>query len=164
VRSRPGKHLRIPRNQSGWKVVRDHGIRPLAGQRQGAADYRAPGSPHGLQDGVISRRINSGNLETWRDRDLHPLAFALGRLRPRVKGWPNVTGLDWAPNGRGLYVGSASPQSRTLLYVDLKGNARVLWQFSAALASIFAVPSPDGRYLAIGNFVYNSNTWMVEGF
>jgi hypothetical protein len=45
-----------------------------------------------------------------------------------VKGWPNVSGLDWAPDGKAFYVGSVSPQSRTLLYVDLKGSARVLWQ------------------------------------
>ena len=46
-----------------------------------------------------------------------------------VKGWPNLTGLDWSPDGKGLFVGSVSPQARTLLYVDLKGDARVLWQF-----------------------------------
>ena len=46
-----------------------------------------------------------------------------------VKGWPNITGLDWSPDGKGLYCGSVSPQGSTLLYVDLKGNARVLWQY-----------------------------------
>ena len=36
-----------------------------------------------------------------------------------VKGWPNLTGLDWSADGKGLYCGSVSPQGRTLLYVDL---------------------------------------------
>jgi hypothetical protein len=45
-----------------------------------------------------------------------------------VKGWPNSTGLDWSADGKGLYCGSQSRQGSTLLYVDLKGNARVLWQ------------------------------------
>jgi len=51
-----------------------------------------------------------------------------------VKGWPNSTALDWSADGKGLYCGSASPHSSymdtsdTLLYVDLKGNARVLWK------------------------------------
>ena len=81
-----------------------------------------------------------------------------------MKGWPNLTGLDWSPDGKGLYCGSVSPQSRTLLHVDLKGNARVLWQYKAEGGTIWGVPSPDGRYLAILGGVTNANVWMLEGF
>ncbi len=81
-----------------------------------------------------------------------------------VKGWPNCTGLDWSPDGKGLYSGSASPQGRTLLYVDLKGNARVLWQYRGAGNDIWGIPSPDGRYMAIRGGALSSNVWMVEGF
>ncbi len=81
-----------------------------------------------------------------------------------VKGWPNMTGLDWSPDGKGLYVGSVSPLACALLYVDLKGNARVLWQYKAAGGRIWGIPSPDGRYLAIRGNVINSNVWMLEGF
>jgi hypothetical protein len=81
-----------------------------------------------------------------------------------VKGWPNLTGLNWSTDGKGLYCGSVSPQARTLLYVDLEGNARVLWQYKAAGGDIWGVPSPDGRYLAMLGSVMNSNVWMVEGF
>ena len=81
-----------------------------------------------------------------------------------VKGWPRITGLDWSPDGKGLYCGSVSPIGRTLLYVDLEGDARVLWQYKGAGGSIWGVPSPDGRYLAILGTVTSSNVWMVEGF
>ncbi|HEY6293442.1 MAG TPA: protein kinase [Terriglobia bacterium] len=81
-----------------------------------------------------------------------------------VKGWPNLTGLDWSLDGKGFYAGSVSPQLRTLLYVDLKGNARVLWQFNGAGGGIWGFPSPDGRYLAILDTATNSNVWMLEGF
>jgi serine/threonine protein kinase len=81
-----------------------------------------------------------------------------------VKGWPNLTGLDWSPDGKGLYCGSVSPQARTVLYVNVEGNARVLWQYKGAGGEIWGVPSPDGRYLAILGEVTNSNVWMVEGF
>jgi Tol biopolymer transport system component len=82
-----------------------------------------------------------------------------------LKGWPNNTGLHWSPDGKGLYCGSRSPQVSTLLYVDLKGNARVLWQYkTGGYGRVWGVPSPDGRYLAIGGEVTNSNVWMVEGF
>jgi len=81
-----------------------------------------------------------------------------------VKGWPNIAGLDLSADGRGLYCGSASPQGCTLLYVDLEGTARVLWQYKGRGNAIWAVPSPDGRYLAIPGIGSNSNVWMVEGF
>jgi Tol biopolymer transport system component len=82
-----------------------------------------------------------------------------------VKGWPNITGLDRAPDGKGYYCGSVSPQGNTLLYVDLKGSARVLWQNKGGFGGqIWGVLSPDGRYLAIEGAVTNSNVWMIEGF
>jgi WD40 repeat protein len=81
-----------------------------------------------------------------------------------AKGWSSITGLDWSTDGKGLYCGSQSPQGSTLLYVDLKGNARVLWQHKGGGGQIWGIPSPDGRYLAIRADVTNSNVWMVEGF
>jgi len=81
-----------------------------------------------------------------------------------LKGWPNLTGLNWSPDGKGLYVGSVSPQNCTLLLVDLQGSAKVVWQYKAAGGQIWGVPSPDGRYLAILGEVTNSNVWMLEGF
>ena len=81
-----------------------------------------------------------------------------------VKGWRTLTGLNWALDGKGLYVGSHSPPGSTLLYVDLTGNARVLWQYKAGRGAMWGLPSPDGRYLAILGDVTNSNAWMLEGF
>jgi Tol biopolymer transport system component len=80
-----------------------------------------------------------------------------------VKGWPNVSSLDWAPDGKAFYVGSVSLPGYALLHVDLKGNARVLWQYKGS-GDVWGAPSPDGRYLAIAGFATNSNVWMLEGF
>jgi len=82
-----------------------------------------------------------------------------------VKGWINMTGMDWAPDSKGLYCGSASPQGRTLLYVDLKGTAQILRQYKGVgNGNIWGVPSPDGRYIAILGGTVSSNVWMLEGF
>ena len=80
-----------------------------------------------------------------------------------VKGGPNFTGLDWSADGKGFYIGSVSSQARNLLYVDLKGNARVLLQYKPE-GMIWGLPSPDGHYLAILSDATDSNVWMLEGF
>jgi hypothetical protein len=83
-----------------------------------------------------------------------------------VKGWPAISwnGLYWSSDGKGFYCSTWVPEGGTILYVDLKGNARVLWQSKGVGSPICAVPSPDGRYLAIRGEVTNSNVWMLEGF
>jgi serine/threonine protein kinase len=79
-----------------------------------------------------------------------------------VKGWSNMTNLDWSSDGKGFYCGSSSANGSTLLYVDLKGDARVLWKTKGD--RVWGIPSPDGRRLAIGARVTSSNVWMIEGF
>jgi Tol biopolymer transport system component len=82
-----------------------------------------------------------------------------------VNGWSGMQSLDWSADGKGLYFGSVSPQRLSLVYVDLKGNARVLWQYkgaSYANYSVWGIPSPDGRYLALKGDVVNANAWMLE--
>lgn len=83
-----------------------------------------------------------------------------------VKNWPNIASMEWSPDGKGLYCGSVNSQSATLLYVDLKGVARVVLLSSEVGGGAFigAVPSPDGRYLALTGAIHYSNAWLVEGF
>ena len=102
-----------------------------------------------------------------REAEIHIRLLSLSGGSDReiiVKGWPNGSGLDWSPDGKAFYLGSVSPQARTLLYVDLKGNVKVLWQCKGTGSNIWGVPSPDGRYLAILGSVTNSNVWMLAGF
>jgi DNA-binding winged helix-turn-helix (wHTH) protein/Tol biopolymer transport system component len=83
-----------------------------------------------------------------------------------VKHWPNASSLDWSPDGKGLYCGSVTSKSGTLLYVDLKGTAQVVARSSevGGGAFIVGVPSPDGRYLALTGAIHYSNAWLIEGF
>ncbi len=71
-----------------------------------------------------------------------------------VKGWPKNTSMEWSADGKGFYCGSSSSHGGTLLYVDLKGTAQVLWQPREVGGDDFlaGVPSPDGRYLAISSW------------
>ncbi|MGH7486980.1 MAG: TolB family protein, partial [bacterium] len=81
-----------------------------------------------------------------------------------VKDWNSFTSIDWAADGKGFFV-SSNPTGRlsTLLYVDLMGNAHSLWQVKNNQAT-WAIPSHNGKYVAIPAPTVGSNVWMVDNF
>ena len=92
-----------------------------------------------------------------------------------VKASPKLYSLDWSSDGQGLFVSALVNGGSSLLHLDLQGNAQTLWYskggirepgdlfFSGTLAPR-AVPSPDGRHLAIQSQSVSSNVWMIEKF
>jgi Tol biopolymer transport system component len=85
---------------------------------------------------------------------------------PRViqaKGLNTMQALSWAADGKGLYVANGVHEESVLLYVDLEGNARALWQNYGGNPAI-GLPSPDGRHLAILGATTKSNIWMMQNF
>jgi Tol biopolymer transport system component len=91
----------------------------------------------------------------------------LGGGTPRdlfVKGWSGFyQGPDWTPNRKGFYVGSYTPRGTTLLYINLEGQARAVWEQKGGFTTL-GVPSPDGNHLAILGYTVDSNVWMLENF
>jgi len=81
-----------------------------------------------------------------------------------LKGWRGLSSIWWSLDGQGFYCGWRSVQASTLSYADLTGNTRVLWQAKGSGGPEYGIPSPDGRYLAIGSYDWNSNVWMLEDF
>jgi serine/threonine protein kinase/Tol biopolymer transport system component len=80
-----------------------------------------------------------------------------------VKGGA-IRGIDWAPNGRGFFVGvldETNQRPARVSFIDLSGTEHLLWQ-TRATDAIWAVPSPDGRYLAIRGSTRESNLWSIE--
>ena len=45
-----------------------------------------------------------------------------------VKKWGRVTEVDWAPDGKSLYVGCVTLRGAAVLHVDLKGRTDLVWQ------------------------------------
>jgi Tol biopolymer transport system component len=80
-----------------------------------------------------------------------------------VKGWTGFNSLDWAGDGKSLFVSSQSPTSATLLRVDMEGHATPLWDQRGAWRT-WAVAAPNGRELAIHGMTSTSNVWMIENF
>jgi hypothetical protein len=95
-----------------------------------------------------------------------------------VKGWNSLQSVNWAADGNGFFVSSATKVGSALLRVDLQGNAHVLWEQKGNIApwngpyaqwlggpsAPWAVPSPDGRHLAIYSWTLSANMWMMENF
>jgi len=60
---------------------------------------------------------------------------------------------------------SAKPDStQVLLFVDLNGNAHALLEGERYAPLVYAIPSPDGRYLALRKAAGDINVWMIENF
>ena len=90
-----------------------------------------------------------------------PLAGGVAR-EVNVKGWNRLSNLLWAADGKGLFFGTS--RYRTL-YVDLGGRADILWQQRVpGSADTWAVPSPDGRHLALVGYTADGNVWLLENF
>ena len=82
----------------------------------------------------------------------------------QIKGWSNLRAFYWAAEGKGLYVVATVRGGRVVLYVDFQGNAQVLWNNTGGSNETLAIPSPDGRHLAMQAWSTNGNIWMLENF
>jgi Tol biopolymer transport system component len=79
-----------------------------------------------------------------------------------VKNWTNFVSMDWTADGKGLFVSALQPAG-VLLHIDLHGNAQVLWQ-PGGEQPVWALPSPDGKHVAMPADSVNLNVWMMENF
>ena len=80
-----------------------------------------------------------------------------------VKGWAGFNSVDWAADGKSLFVSSQSPTSSTLLRVDMEGRATPLWEQRGAWRT-WAIAAPNGREVAIQGMTSSSNVWIIENF
>jgi len=121
------------------------------------ANYRYGLSPSGAQMAVAKARVNEGRI-----RLISMDGSAEEEIN--VRNWIDLNSIDWAPDGKGLYVTSQAPNGPILLYVDLQGTAHVLWRQNGTFETwSWTIPARDGKHLAIIGEAVNSNAWLVEG-
>lgn len=81
-----------------------------------------------------------------------------------LKQWPHVSAIDWAADGKSLFVRAVSLDGAPVVldvgpsgnHVVLEGNKQTqLW---------WIIPSPDGRFAALEEVAGENNVWMVENF
>jgi len=76
--------------------------------------------------------------------------------------WSSLTYTDFAADGRSLWVRAFDPAgTETLLNINLNGEVRPVFQ-QRDLELGWAIPSPDGRHLAMWQASRNSNAWLLE--
>jgi serine/threonine protein kinase len=101
-----------------------------------------------------------------KDRDSRVQILSLSGRTPQeiaAKGWKILTSLYWAADGKGLFVSGYTPRGTDMLYMDLQGNTRLLWE-QPGVVGTYGVPSPDGRHLATSGWYNETNLWMIEDF
>ena len=77
-----------------------------------------------------------------------------------VSGTRGMASLDWTADSKGLWASSVNEEN-ALLHIDLQGHAVPVWQ-PKGMSVGWAIPSRDGRSLAILGSSGSANVWMVE--
>ena len=76
-----------------------------------------------------------------------------------VSGLSDINGLNWSADGRGWFaVVNTAFGTQQLMYVDRRGRARPLMDGAG-----YAIPSPDGKRVALMIPSVSSNVWSLEG-
>jgi Tol biopolymer transport system component len=133
-----------------------------SGTRTGPPEIDAPYcnwslSPDGSQRAIILLRPKQDKVQ------LRPTST--GEARDLVvKGWNGLRNIDWSADGKSLLVVWHNYEwESALLNVALDGRASVLLH-TRGPAVWYAVPSPDGRLLAIAQDTGTNNVWQIENF
>jgi len=92
-----------------------------------------------------------------------PLAEGAEKMIP-VPEWTGVGSLDWAADSKSIWAtGYANGGGKTLVNVVVNGKVRSLLT-EKEMTLGWAIPSPDGKHLAIWKAHGDSNVWMLENF
>jgi len=171
--ARPWAFITCSRSASGMCVLAEPNdnskqaiitvLDPLKGR--GAEVVRFPLDPN-HNDWWVDISPDGTRLATMKT-PISPIEILSLRGRPtqqiKVKGWSNFSAYRWAADGRSMFVVSRLGGRSTLLHVDLQGNSQILWEGSTSVQTE-AIPSRDGRRLAISNWTTDGNIWMMENF
>ena len=82
----------------------------------------------------------------------------------QVKGGNELGSIDWAPDGKSLYIAGRSPNGESvLLHATLDGRVTVLLRSNNSEMQA-GIPSPNGRFLAIPEARGSNNVWVIQNF
>lgn len=81
-----------------------------------------------------------------------------------LRSWAGIASFDWGSDSRSLWVvGYTFPNTSSLINLDLQGRARTVLE-DKEMKIGWAIPSPDGRHLALWKGSGESNVWLIDSF
>jgi hypothetical protein len=104
--------------------------------------------------------------------EIHIVSIADGAERTiGVPHWTGIANIDWTADGKSVWVkvfsrdtmGFGEQGIQEMLTVDLIGKITDTLN-SDSVRFRWAIPSPDGRRVALNGATINSNVWLLENF
>ena len=80
-----------------------------------------------------------------------------------IRGWPGIQSIDWAADSKSIWAATTGQKENALLRIDLQGNSTPVWR-PRNLAVGWAIPSRDGKLLALHVHSSTANVWMLEHY
>ena len=112
---------------------------------------------------VVALAKGKTHVSTSADIRLVPLDGGPERVL-HVAGWAGLSTIDWAADGKSLWASARlGGETRTLVNIDLDGRAKTVLEEKTPHVG-WAIPSRDGKRLAILEAAGGSNVWLLEGF
>jgi Tol biopolymer transport system component len=82
----------------------------------------------------------------------------------RLSSLAGISGFDWASDSQSLWVsGYTYPETSLLINLDRQGRTKTVLE-DKEMKIGWAIPSPDGRHLALWKGSGESNVWMIDSF
>jgi Tol biopolymer transport system component len=124
---------------------------------QAAHTYNWSLSPDGKNLATVK------NLGVQKDPSIDLRSIGDGSKRTiTARAWVGMRGIDFAADGRSLWAPVYTNNGKSaLLNIDLNGQTRTVLE-ETEMTIEWAVPSPDGKYLALLKVRGSSNVWMLE--
>jgi len=147
---------------------------PICGRGKEAARYPIVTTPDATYAWDLSPDGSTIAIVLRSQKTIHLLSLSGGAPREfSVHGANSLQSLDWTTDAKALYAANFTKQGAALLRVALSGKPQLLWQdygttqpfsapFCGGLSVPWAVPSPDGRHLALPRWQMNANMWMLQ--
>jgi len=145
---------------TAFDPVKGRGAELLRIDTDPGATYSWALSPDGTQLAVLNPdegRIRILHLDGRPKEEIAPKNFTFGEA------------LEWAADGKGLFVDNPTAKGTALSYLDLRGNTHVVWEETTSIGARgietpWGIPSRDGKHLAINGIFASSNVSLLENF
>lgn len=83
-------------------------------------------------------------------------------LQVEPKPSKKILAVLWDAAGNGFYITAGVQNGMEVLHINQRGDASSLWENLGATGETLAIPSPDGRRLALNGWTTSSNIWILE--